>query len=232
MPLQIGKGAASWEGWAGDHEQPGAEDDNGVHLIKSGTDFRDLSTATLALSPTPRGSVRKYLVDSLTGKHHYILPSSPSSPDIDKLVSSLLSSVSSTLQKPVCFSLTELDARSEVIRTKETALGNLVADIVLHAYSESLMEKSEPRGEADLPNTTEQDQQVAESVQKSDFIEKGGKRPAGGRADAVMLVGGTFRSDNSFGPGKITLGDIMGGLPLMRYANSRNLSVRRSNRVH
>lgn len=37
--------------------------------------------------------------------------------------------------------ITPFDARSEVVRTRESALGNWTADVLLHAYDESLFDK-------------------------------------------------------------------------------------------
>ena len=155
-----------------------------------------MTEATLHLTPASTTSVRKRTVQSLTGKHHYIIPSSPSNQEIESLLKSLLSTVSQTLSKPVCWSLTPFDARSEVVRTKETGLGNWVADVLVHAYAESLLEKGpddkggEPKGEV-----------------------KGSKRSFSG-VDAVIICGGTIRGDSQYGPGKITLGDILGKIVL------------------
>lgn len=179
-------------------------------LIKSGTDFRDLSSATLTLSP-PTGSVRRRLIADLSGNHHYVLPSSPSSPSFDKLLSSLLSSVSSTLSKPVCFTLTPFDARSELVRTRETGLANWVADVLMHAYAESMMEGKQ---------------------EGKDYVEKDGEdeleqsREGKGGADAVIICGGTLRGDSQYGPGKITLGDILGESRPRESAQSAHLRGR------
>ncbi|KAJ9106431.1 hypothetical protein QFC21_001577 [Naganishia friedmannii] len=198
----IGKGATSWEGFTREDNVRGAEADQGVYLIKSGTDFRDLSEAMLELKEQPAGSVRRQVIKSLTeidtktGKHHEITPATPSSPDIENLVKSLLSTVTSTLSNPVCFTFTPFDVRSEKVRTQEMAIGNWVADILLHAYAEMLEEtasKSRGNGE-DKKDTTDED------------VTKGGKgedkgRDADGRAHAVIICG------------KITLGDILEIMP-------------------
>ncbi|ORY29141.1 hypothetical protein BCR39DRAFT_532806 [Naematelia encephala] len=194
----IGKGATAWEGFAGNRTAEYLEEDQGVRLIKSGTDFRDLSSATLTLSPPhPKSAVRRRTIQHLKGKHHYILPSSPRSPDIDHLISSLLSSVSDSLSKPVCFTLTPFDARSEIARTQETGLGNWVADVLLHAYAESLFEKEDT---GDKGNGGEVTKEVKQ-------------RQGKGGADAVIICGGTLRGDSQYGPGKIILGDILEILP-------------------
>ncbi|KGB76109.2 hypothetical protein CNBG_1947 [Cryptococcus deuterogattii R265] len=156
-------------------------------LIKSGTDFRDLTSANLTVTPAPLGSIRRQLVASLTGKHLYVLPSSPSSPPFEGLVKSLLSSVSEALTKPACFTLTPFDARSEVVRTQESGLGNWIADVLMHAYAESIVQAKGKEG-----GFEEQDE---------------------GDADAAILCGGTLRGDSQYGPGKISLGDILEILP-------------------
>ncbi|KAJ9115326.1 hypothetical protein QFC24_007035 [Naganishia onofrii] len=204
----IGKGATSWEGFAREDGGRGTEGDQGVYLIKSGTDFRDLSEAMLELAEQPAGSIRRRVIKSLTGKHHEITPATPSSPDIEKLVKSLLSTVTSTLSNPVCFTFTPFDVRSEKVRTQEMAIGNWVADILLHAYAEMLEETSlKSRGKG------EDTKDVTGENAKEDG--KGGDRGtnADGRADAVIICGGTLRGDSVYPPGKITLGDILEIMP-------------------
>lgn len=84
----IGNGASkSWTGFSGDHTAKGTEDDKVCHLIKSGTDFRDLTSAVLTLSPPSSSSaVRKQTISELTGEHLYVMPSSPASPEITELI--------------------------------------------------------------------------------------------------------------------------------------------------
>ncbi|WWC64228.1 uncharacterized protein I303_106837 [Kwoniella dejecticola CBS 10117] len=187
----IGKGHTSWEGYSGRHDAPGTTEDKGVRLIKSGTDFRDLTSAELVLTPTKEGSVRRHLITELKGKHLYVLPSSPSSDSFDSMVKNLLSSVSEAIQKPVCFTLAPFDARSEIVRTQENGLGNWIADVLLHAYAESLFDKGSD----------------------SEEQERDGKASSTDGADAVIICGGTLRGDSQYGPGKITLGDILEILP-------------------
>lgn len=191
-------------------------------MIKSGTDFRDLSAAQLELSDTPSGSIRRKVIASLTGKHHYVLPSSPPSEMMDDMLKELLSSVEGTLQKPVCFTLTPFDARSEVVRTKETGLGNWVADVLMHAYAESLIEgehqdffeKEKKKGNGEVTPK-------AAAAKDQDEMRK-----RKGGADAVIICGGTLRGDSQYGPGKITLGDILGeSSPLLRALTNRGLAI-------
>lgn len=194
-------------------------------MIKSGTDFRDLSSAELELADTPSGSIRRKVIRSLTGKHHYVLPSSPPSPMMDDMLKDLLSSVEGTLQKPVCFTLTPFDARSEVVRTRETGLGNWAADVLMHAYAESLIEGgNQDFFEKEKKENTTTPQGAASRDNNEQRKRKGG-------ADAVIICGGTLRGDSQYGPGKITLGDILGQCFLVRCKHvadaNRGLTVRR-----
>ena len=64
----VTKGVSSWKGYDVSEEVLGAEDDKGdVLIIKSGTDFRDLSEFTLELEDTSEGSVRRKLVKAISG---------------------------------------------------------------------------------------------------------------------------------------------------------------------
>ncbi|TXT08774.1 hypothetical protein VHUM_02902 [Vanrija humicola] len=188
----IGKGAASWEGYVGNRGASGTQDDHGSHIIKSGTDFRDLSSAVLGLSAPNPNAIRRRTIASLTGKHHYVVPSSPTNVEMERLIDSLLASVQETLGKPVCFSLSPFDARSEIVRTRESSLGNWVADVLLHAYDESLVEGTPVEFEKEDENGSPPHDKP---------------KPCG--ADAVIICGGTLRGDSQYGPGKITLGDIL-----------------------
>ena len=68
----IAKGVTSWEGYDVNQKVLGAEDDEGdVLIVKSGTDFKDLSEFTLELEDTPAGSVRRKLIKSIRGEHAF-----------------------------------------------------------------------------------------------------------------------------------------------------------------
>ena len=64
----VSKGVSSWEGY--DTNQPvlGAESDEGdVLVVKSGTDFRDLSDFILEIEDSPEGSVRRKYIKGIRG---------------------------------------------------------------------------------------------------------------------------------------------------------------------
>ncbi|KAG8763597.1 hypothetical protein FRC11_000856 [Ceratobasidium sp. 423] len=178
----IGRGAQTWDNYDLDSTCLGSEGDDGVFLIKSGTDFRDLSELTLELEDTPGGSVRRKIVKSIRGIRHSVRPSQPPSPALTSIIKKQLDSVSSSLSEPICHSLTEWNAKSDIVRIDElngpqSALGDWMADVLRHAYDDALCVKG------------------------------------AGPADGVLICGGTLRGDSVYGPGDITLGDLLEILP-------------------
>lgn len=66
----VGRGVDEWDNYNLSGRVLGAEEDEGdVLVIKSGTDFRDVSEICLELKDTPEGSTRKKLISRVTGKH-------------------------------------------------------------------------------------------------------------------------------------------------------------------
>jgi 5'-nucleotidase len=64
----VSKGVNNWDGYDTSQEVLGAEQDKGdVLVVKSGTDFRDLSEINLELELTPPGSVRAKVIKKITG---------------------------------------------------------------------------------------------------------------------------------------------------------------------
>ncbi|KAJ7090221.1 Metallo-dependent phosphatase-like protein [Mycena belliarum] len=172
------RGMSDWVDYDISQDVLGAEADHGDVLVcKSGTDFRDLSEITLELAATPPGSIRKQVIKRITGKRHSTKPGSKSSDNLTAILKTVLSSVSSTLKAPVCNSTVPIDVRSQIIRTEESAAGNWFADVLRHAYDDTLSMKG-----------------------------------CGG-SDGVFICAGTLRGDSIYGPGQMTLGDILEILP-------------------
>jgi len=66
----VGRGVDKWDNYDLSGHVLGAEDDKGDALvIKSGTDFRELSEILLELKDTPEGSIRTKVIRRVTGKH-------------------------------------------------------------------------------------------------------------------------------------------------------------------
>ncbi|KDQ60604.1 hypothetical protein JAAARDRAFT_708193 [Jaapia argillacea MUCL 33604] len=174
----ISRGVNAWEGYDTNQSVLGAEEDQGdVIVVKSGTDFRDLSEISIELIDTPPGSIRRKVIKHIVGKHHTTQPGSRSAERLTKLLPELLSSVSSTFKAPVCTATIPLDVRSQYIRTAESAAGNWFADIIRHGYDDALCMKGY------------------------------------GGADGTFICAGVLRGDTVYGPGSVTLGDILEILP-------------------
>ncbi|THH15603.1 hypothetical protein EW146_g4905 [Bondarzewia mesenterica] len=175
----IGRGVDAWEGYDLSSEVLGAEDDDGdVLIVKSGTDFRDLSEILLELEDTPEGSVRRKVIKRVTGKHHEIKPGMRPCGKLQKILDGILKSVGSSLKNPLCKLSAEIDVRSQYIRVRESAAGDWFADILRHTYDDALCMKGYDGG-----------------------------------ADGVFICAGMLRGDSVYGPGYLTLGDVLEILP-------------------
>lgn len=139
----VGRGVDEWDNYNLSEHVLGAEEDKGdVLVIKSGTDFRDISEICLELKDTPEGSARTKLISRITGKrmlyrsregigrisrhilllsgkHHQITPNLRSCPNLRKVLDNILESVGASLKAPLCKLAAELDVRSHLIRTQE-----------------------------------------------------------------------------------------------------------------
>ena len=139
----VGRGVDEWDNYNLSDPVLGAEEDGGdVLVIKSGTDFRDISEICLELKDTPEGSIRKKLINRVTGKpmpysileglrsmpflgkRHQINPSLRSCEKLRKILDNILKSVGASLRAPLCQLTAELDVRSHLIRTQEVRLSN------------------------------------------------------------------------------------------------------------
>jgi len=178
----VSRGVDEWENFDPSKTVLGSGEDKGdILVVKSGSDFRDLSEMTLELSPAPGGSVRNKVISKVTGKRHEVKPSMRSSKPFADLLKSLLSSVDKTLKAPLCKTDVMVDVRSTYIRVQEVLLLSYqmtddrsyfqspicdwFLDIVRHVYDDSPYLK-----------------------------ECGG-------SDGAIACAGTFRGDSVYGPG-------------------------------
>lgn len=91
--------------------------------------------------------------------------------------------------QPVAFTLTPWDCRMDKVRTVESAAGDLIADILMHSYGEALRDRD----------------------RQGELSER---RPEGVReVDMTLICGGSLRGDEIFGPGTISLRDIITIVP-------------------
>ncbi|KAI0306747.1 Metallo-dependent phosphatase [Multifurca ochricompacta] len=175
----VGRGVNKWDNYSLSDHVLGAEEDNGDALIvKSGTDFRDLSEIWLELKNAPEGSIRRKLISRATGKRHEISPRMRSCQTLRKVLDNILKSVGASLKAPLCKLSAELDVRSQLIRTTESASADWFADILRHTYDDALCTKGFEGG-----------------------------------VDGVFICAGMLRGDSVYGPGFLTLGDVLEILP-------------------
>ncbi|KNE59811.1 hypothetical protein AMAG_05269 [Allomyces macrogynus ATCC 38327] len=148
-----------------DAEAVGRGDRTGAVVVKSGTDFHDLSK--IEVKVVREGEDAPWTVEHVDVEHLTVPPGTPERADIADSVSEIRDMLARKLQKPICITTTPLDARSATVRLGESALGNWAGDIVRWGYD----------------------------------------------VDAVLLCGGTIRSDLVYGPGEIMLKDLMEWFP-------------------
>lgn len=104
---------------------------NGAHVLRSGTDFKQLSY----IEARRRNGDGQHSGWSLQIIRRDITSTIPVDPSMSSLVDSLTSSLKSKLEKPVGYTAAPLDARFTTVRLKESNLGNFVCDIMRLHYS-------------------------------------------------------------------------------------------------
>ncbi|PWN53887.1 Metallo-dependent phosphatase [Violaceomyces palustris] len=184
----VSKGASKFEGESFVVDA-GTEMDEKTMIVKSGTDFRDLSEITLNISEATDGKIRRRVIESMEVKRHRASPSDPADPALKEKLDEILAKISQSTGQAVAHTLTAWDVRSEKVRTDESAIGNFIADVLMYSYDEVLRER-DSRGELENP------------------------RPPGTReVDCCITCGGSLRGDSVYGPGKIALSDVLEIMP-------------------
>jgi hypothetical protein len=102
---------------------------NGTHVLRSGTDFKQLSyIEAFRRSGTETGwdfnIIRRDVVRSI-----------PEDPAAIAMVDRLTSSLKAKLEKPVGYTVSPLDGRFSTVRQRESNLGNFVCDLMRYYYA-------------------------------------------------------------------------------------------------
>ena len=107
-----------------DHDYYTAETHpHGTLIVKSGTDFRDFSLLKLTkMDMEPRFSI--------SCKRVSITSDIPEAKDVAAIVSNYQALMGSHMDRPMGVSFVDLDARFDSVRSRETNVGNLFADIM------------------------------------------------------------------------------------------------------
>ncbi|KAL8786022.1 MAG: hypothetical protein Q9213_003003 [Squamulea squamosa] len=119
----------------------GYQNVNGTHILRSGTDFKNLSYIEAYRQPSSPSVSSSQTNSTSSAKWSYritrrdVTRSIPSDPATLALVSKLTSTLKSKLEKPIGYTFTPLDARFTTVRTQESNLGNFVCDLMRHTYS-------------------------------------------------------------------------------------------------
>ena len=101
---------------------------NGTHVLRSGSDFKQLSYIELRRSTSPD---RKWDVDIW---RRDVVKSLPENRETLELVEKLTSKLKKSLEKPIGWTAAPLDSRFTTVRLKESNMGNFVCDIMRHHY--------------------------------------------------------------------------------------------------
>ncbi|KAJ4371471.1 hypothetical protein N0V83_004688 [Neocucurbitaria cava] len=101
---------------------------NGTQVLRSGTDFKQLSHIEAWRKPEGKGwdfkIVRRDIVSSI-----------PQDPQAMALVENQTKDIKKRLDKPIGYTAAPLDARFTTVRTKESNIGNFVCDLMRYYYS-------------------------------------------------------------------------------------------------
>ncbi|KAI1810444.1 Metallo-dependent phosphatase [Poronia punctata] len=119
----------------------------GTHVLRSGTDFKQLSYIEARRASDGSG---RWDFD-ITRRD--VTSEIPEDKSTKELVEKLTSSLKTTIQRPVGYTTTPLDARFSTVRTQESNIGNWVCDIMRFYYSGdcSLMASGTIRGDQVYP---------------------------------------------------------------------------------
>ena len=119
---------------------------NNTHILRSGSDFKQLSYIEARRKSDESGwdfdIVRRDLRRAI-----------PEDEAMARLIDNLTSSIRSKLDKPIGYTVVPLDGRFTTIRTRESNLGNFVCDLMRHYYDTdcALMGSGTIRGDQIYP---------------------------------------------------------------------------------
>jgi hypothetical protein len=100
---------------------------NGTHVLRSGTDFKQLSHIEVWRKPDGKGWDFKITRRDIVG-------SIEQDPETVKVVDKLTEKLRAKLDKPIGYTAAPLDARFTTVRTKESNMGNFVCDLMRYYY--------------------------------------------------------------------------------------------------
>lgn len=102
---------------------------NNVHVLRSGSDFKQLSY----IEAWPSSTRQRKWDFRITRRN--VISSIPEDPEALMLVDRLTDSLKSRLERPIGYTAAPLDARFTTVRLKESNVGNFVSDLMRLHYS-------------------------------------------------------------------------------------------------
>lgn len=119
----------------------------GTHVLRSGTDFKQLSYVEARRKLDGSG---RWDIDII---RRDITSDIPEHKPTSELVEKLTASLKTALQKPIGYTVAPLDARFRTVRMQESNIANFVCDIMRHHYSGdcSIMASGTVRGDQIYP---------------------------------------------------------------------------------
>lgn len=120
---------------------------NNIHVLRSGTDFKQLSYIEARRNPNRQSRwdfdiIRRDIVRAISEDEATV-----------KVVDKLTSNLKTKLEKPIGYTAVPLDGRFTTVRTRESNLGNFICDLKRHYYSAdcALMASGTIRGDQIYP---------------------------------------------------------------------------------
>ncbi|KAK6331511.1 hypothetical protein TWF730_004592 [Orbilia blumenaviensis] len=101
---------------------------NGVTILRSGTDFKNLSYLTARRKPTGKGWDFDVLKRDITSDIQ-------EDADAAKIVEDQTGALKAKMEKPIGITSVPLDSRFTVVRTKESNIGNFSCDVMRYFYN-------------------------------------------------------------------------------------------------
>ncbi|KAJ6492676.1 Metallo-dependent phosphatase-like protein [Mycena vulgaris] len=128
-----------WISKGSESPQADAKADQGnVLVVKSGTDFQDISEVIITLKDAPARSVRRNLIQELKGKQHVTRGTAAVNEGIKAIFDHELKTFNDSMSQSICITDVFIDVQSKHIRAQESVIGNWVTDCLRHTYDEAL----------------------------------------------------------------------------------------------
>lgn len=99
-----------------------------IRVVKSGTDFREFSWLKLDIETNLNG--QKY-IHHMTAQREIVTSDITPHPETERLVQDVTNQIASKTATPIGYTTIPLDGRSMSVRSEETNLGNLTADLMV-----------------------------------------------------------------------------------------------------